>query len=138
MSRKVGSSGNLDVCPYPFDEGCFNSIYCSHVLEHGADLFRTLDDLFRALWPGRTLHVRVLHFSNGYGYNDLTHRRLFGYFSADGGRILQQNVPVVAMLVSGIVIAISKQLCEHLLCLLLRLGEIGLRLVRTELQGVAE
>lgn len=141
---------DLDSFPYPFENDCFDVIYCSHVLEHVADLFRTLDELFRILRPGGVLHIRVPHFSNGNGYNDLTHRRFFGWFTFQQMvrgyynrsfpfRIESQRFNYLAeqhvaanLLFSGIFNLMPKQFYERFLCWLLPVGEIELRLVRTE------
>ncbi len=74
---------DLDVFPYPFKKEQFDYIYCSHILEHVHDFFKTLKELERITKKGGIIHIRVPHFSNGNGYNDLTHRRFFGWFTFD-------------------------------------------------------
>lgn len=80
---KVDIVHNLNKFPYPFKEQEFDYIYCSHILEHVEDFFKTLRELSRILKKRGKLHIRVPHFSNGNGYNDLTHKRFFGWFTFD-------------------------------------------------------
>ena len=70
---------NLDKFPYPFKDEEFNLIYCSHILEHVKDFFKTMEELLRILKPDGVLHIKVPHFSNGLGFTDLTHKRFFGW-----------------------------------------------------------
>ena len=70
---------DLNKFPYPFKDGEFDYIYCSHILEHVDDFFKTMKELVRILKPNGRLHIRVPHFSNGLGYSDLTHKRFFGW-----------------------------------------------------------
>jgi len=74
---------DLDRIPYPFKKDEFDYVYCSHILEHVTDLFKTLHEIERILKKKGKLHIRVPHFSNGNGYNDLTHRRFFGWSTFD-------------------------------------------------------
>ena len=80
---KVDINHDLDIFPYPFNNEEIDHIYVSHVLEHVHDLFKTLHELQRITKVGGTIHVRVPHFSNGNGYNDLSHKRFFGWFTFD-------------------------------------------------------
>ncbi len=141
-------SHDLDSLPYPFEDGEFGYVYASHVVEHVDDLFATLDEIERILEPGGELHVRVPHFSNGNGYNDLTHRRFFGWFTFDrivegihghpsGFRIESRRFNFLAehhsgmnRLVSPLVNALPKQFYERFLCWILPVGEIEIRLRR--------
>ena len=74
---------DLDTFPYPFADGTFDEIHASHVLEHVADLPRTMAELRRITSPGGRIILRVPHFSCGVSYRDPTHRRLFSYFTFD-------------------------------------------------------
>lgn len=140
---------DFDVLPYPFENEQFERIYCSHVLEHVKDLFGTLDELLRILKKGGVIHVRVPHFSNGNGYNDLTHRRFFGWYTfrqmVDGYynrpfafRIARQRFNFLAerhvaanWMVSWVFNMLPKQLYERFLCWIFPVGEIELELRRT-------
>jgi predicted SAM-dependent methyltransferase len=140
---------DFDVLPYPFDNEQFERIYCSHVLEHVKDLFGTLDELLRILKKDGVIHVRVPHFSNGNGYNDLTHRRFFGWYTfrqmVDGYynrpfafRIAKQRFNflaerhvVVNWMFSWVFNVLPKQVYERFLCWVFPVGEIELELRRT-------
>mgnify|MGYP001610114600 FL=1 len=78
---KIDVIHNLNKFPYPFKDSEFDFIYCSHVLEHVDDFFETLKEIDRILKSGGILKIKVPHFSNGNGYNDLTHKRFFGWFT---------------------------------------------------------
>jgi hypothetical protein len=118
-------------------------------LEHVKDLFGTLDELLRILKKDGVIHVRVPHFSNGNGYNDLTHRRFFGWYTfrqmVDGYynrpfafRIAKQRFNflaerhvVVNWMFSWVFNMLPKQVYERFLCWVLPVGEIELELRRT-------
>ena len=141
---------DLDDLPYPFADGEFEYVYASHVLEHVEDLFATLAEIERVLEPGGTLHVRVPHFSNGNGYNDLTHRRFFGWFTFDAiaegihghaSRLeierrrlnfLAEQHAFVNRLVSPFFNLLPKRLYERFLCWILPVGEVEVWLRRVE------
>lgn len=42
----------LDITAMPFGEGCFDVIYCSHVLEHVPDDAKAISESYRVLAPG--------------------------------------------------------------------------------------
>lgn len=133
---------NLDRFPYPFKSEEIDHIYCSHILEHVQDLFRTLKELERVLKVNGTLHIRVPHFSNGNGYNDLTHRRFFGWFTFDqilngyynkkfNFKIIKRRFnylavehPVKNTLTSWFFNILPKQFYQRFLCWILPVGEI--------------
>jgi len=140
---------NLDKFPYPFKKGEFDFIYCSHILEHVSDLFKTLDELDRITRKGGLIHIRVPHFSNGNGYNDLTHRRFFGWFTFSqmesgyynrkfnfkvvGKRFnfLSVEHPNLNKLFNWFFKIIPKQFYERFLCWIIPVGEIEVMLKKT-------
>lgn len=137
---------NLDVFPYPFREEAFDVIYCSHVLEHVNDFFKTLEELLKITKKGGIIHIRVPHFSNGNGYNDLTHRRFFGWFTfpqiAQGYynkrypfkiisqrfNFLAENHLLANKLFSWFFNILPKQFYERFLCWIIPVGEIEIKL----------
>ena len=143
---KVDVNHNLDEFPYPFKKGEFDYVYCSHILEHVNDLFKTLHELSRITKKEGIIHIRVPHFSNGNGYNDLTHRRFFGWFTfnqiLDGYynekfdfkitsrrfNFLAENHPIVNACFSWFFNIIPKQFYERFLCWILPVGEIEIKL----------
>ena len=143
---------DLNKFPYPFKDEEIDYIYCSHILEHVEDLFKTIKELERILKPGGVLHIRVPHFSNGNGYNDLTHKRFFGWFTfkqimegyynqrfnlrVDKQRFnfLAEGHRAVNKMFNWFFNSIPKQFYERFLCWIIPVGEIELRLVKTKLQ----
>ena len=74
---------DLDRFPYLFKDNEFDYMYCSHVLEHVADLEKTLKEISRISKKNAIIEIRVPHFSCGVSYSDPTHKRLFSYFTFD-------------------------------------------------------
>lgn len=72
---------DINKFPYPFKNNEFDEIFCSHVLEHVEDILKTLKELKRITKNKGKIVIRSPHFSSGVGYWDLTHKRLFSYFS---------------------------------------------------------
>ena len=66
---------DLDDAPWPFDEGAFDLVIASHVLEHVRDFGRVLSECFRVLRPEGTLIARCPHFSCRESYINPTHVR---------------------------------------------------------------
>lgn len=143
---KTDINHNLNKFPYPFKNQEFDYIYCSHVLEHVEDLFKTLGELQRILKAGGVIHIRVPHFSNGNGYNDLSHKRFFGWFTfkqiSEGYynrkfnlkivkqryNFLAENHPILNSLFSWIFNILPKQFYERFLCWIFPVGEIEIKL----------
>ena len=139
---KTDINHNLDKLPYPFKRGEFDYVYCSHILEHVNDLFKTLREIERILKPRGILHIRVPHFSNGNGYNDLSHKRFFGWFTFHqllegyyneefNFKIIRQRYNFLAeghetanKLFSWLFNIIPKQFYERFLCWIIPVGEI--------------
>lgn len=137
---------NLDKYPYPFKSEEFDYIYCSHILEHVTDLFKTLEEIQRILKKDGIVHIRIPHFSNGNGYNDLSHKRFFGWFTfkqiingyynrefnlqiiEQKYNFLAENHPIPNYLFSWIFNLLPKQFYERFLCWILPVGEIEIKL----------
>jgi len=134
---------NIDKFPYPFKDKEFDYIYCSHILEHVGDIVKTMEELLRILKVGGTLHIKVPHFSNGNGYNDLTHKRFFGWRSFDSlnnGYLKKLNFKIIKQrynwlsgrfkglnfLVSWIFNIQHKGVYERFFCWVFPVGEIEL------------
>src|SRR3989344_1465969 len=133
---------DLDKFPFPYKKEEFDYIYCSHILEHVNNLFKTLREIERILKTGGRMHIRVPHFSNGNGYNDLSHKRFFGWFTfkhlEDGYynkkynfKIEEQKFNFLAegheisnKLFSWFFNLMPKQFYERFLCWIIPVGEI--------------
>lgn len=57
---------DLNELNYPFDDGSFDEITASHVLEHLEKPFLIMKELHRLLKPGGRLIIKVPHFSRGF------------------------------------------------------------------------
>lgn len=137
---------DLGKFPYPFKSEEFDYIYCSHILEHADDLFRTLRELLRIVKKDGIIHIRVPHFSNGYGYGDLSHKRFFGwqtfrliregYFNErvdfkiaeQRFNFLSTDYPAANKMFSWIWNAMPKHFYERFLCWILPVGEIEIKI----------
>ena len=64
-----------------FPEQSVHQVYCSHFLEHVADIEGFLRELERIVKPSGDLDLVVPHFSNPYYYSDYTHRSFFGLYT---------------------------------------------------------
>jgi len=68
---------NLEKFPYPFKEGEFDEIFCSHILEHLVDISKTLKELRRILKKGGKIKIEVPYYKNKGAFRDPTHKRFF-------------------------------------------------------------
>lgn len=141
---------DLNKFPYPFKKNEFDEIYCSHILEHVDDFFKTMKELLRITKVGGIIHIRVPHFSNGFGYSDLTHKRFFGWKSFDhiiDNKLYEQfkfrivdkhynffssDYPRVNNYFNWIFRSIHKGIYERFLCWIIPVHEIELKLKKIE------
>ncbi|MHB1262547.1 MAG: class I SAM-dependent methyltransferase [Thermoplasmatota archaeon] len=87
--------------PWPFADGSFSHIHCSHVLEHVPHyigdgqrkdgLVLVMEELHRILAPGGTVEIRAPHHKGDDRWIDPTHTRVihpgnFRYFDPDDER----------------------------------------------------
>lgn len=74
----VVTEWDLDQRPWPWAEGQFGQIAALDVMEHlRLDVADWLDECWRILWPGGTLHLRLAGWDEPMSYRDPTHRRVF-------------------------------------------------------------
>ena len=81
---------DLDRFPYPFAAGSFDRIRAIHVIEHVADVVRTMEEFHRLLRPGGRLRIETPHYTDYSSFCDPTHRShlnsfSFRYFGEDHG-----------------------------------------------------
>lgn len=74
---------DLDEFPYPFANSEFDEIECLDVIEHLADIPKTLEEFNRIIKPGGILKITTPHFSCANSYIDPTHKWHLSYFSFD-------------------------------------------------------
>ena len=68
---------DLDVVPYPLEEGSFDQILLQDVIEHVRDPYEVMREVHRIGRPGARVHLRTPHFSSVLAYSDPTHRHAF-------------------------------------------------------------
>jgi len=74
---------DLDVTPWPFRDGEFDFVRCKDVIEHVADVTKTLEEIHRVLAQGGRVEIVTPHYSCANSWTDPTHRHHLGYFSFD-------------------------------------------------------
>ena len=79
---------DLDHFPYPFRDSSFDELYATHVIEHVADVIRTMEEFHRLVRPGGRIHIVTPHYTDFSSFCDPTHRwhlnsYSFRYFGAD-------------------------------------------------------
>lgn len=81
---------DLDRFPYPFRDSVFDQVRAVHVIEHVADVVRSIEEFHRLLKPGGRLYIVTPHYSDFSSFCDPTHRWhlssfSFRYFGPDHG-----------------------------------------------------
>ncbi len=70
---------DLDRMPWPLPDGHFTEVHAYDVVEHLADVVRTMEEIYRVCASGARVFITVPHFSSANSFTDPTHRH---YFSA--------------------------------------------------------
>jgi SAM-dependent methyltransferase len=68
---------DLDVFPYPIEDGSFDQILLQDVIEHVREPIHVFEELHRIARPGAHIQLRTPHFSSVLAYGDPTHRHYF-------------------------------------------------------------
>ena len=81
---------DLDRFPYPFADNSFDVLRAIHVIEHVADVIRTMEEFHRLVRPGGRVRVVTPHYTDFSSFCDPTHRWhlnsfSFRYFGEDHG-----------------------------------------------------
>jgi SAM-dependent methyltransferase len=66
---------DLDVRPWPFEDGCAERIEAVDVLEHLEDTVGFFDECWRVLAAGGRLVVQTVHYESANCWRDPTHKR---------------------------------------------------------------
>jgi SAM-dependent methyltransferase len=82
-AERVDVRHNLDMFPYPFEDGTFDEIVCLNVVEHLVDVIRVMNEIHRIGKANCKVLIRVPHFRSACLYEDLTHRHGFAWRSFD-------------------------------------------------------
>ena len=72
---------DLNQFPYPFCDGSFREIRAIHLIEHVADVIRTLEEIHRLLTPGGHVTIVTPHYTDFSSFCDPTHRWHLNSFS---------------------------------------------------------
>lgn len=72
---------DLDRFPYPFQDASFSEIRAIHVIEHVADVIRTMEEFHRLLVPGGRVVLATPHYTDFSSFCDPTHRWHLNSFS---------------------------------------------------------
>jgi hypothetical protein len=74
---------DLDVCPWPFEDGRAQEIYAKDIFEHVVDPILFMTECHRILEPAGTLIIRTPHISSLDAFTDPTHKRFPTEFTFD-------------------------------------------------------
>jgi SAM-dependent methyltransferase len=79
---------NLDCYPWPLEDGRFDRIHMSHVIEHLEDPMRAMAEVYRVACDRADVFIVTPHFSSHNSYTDPTHKRhlaaaSFEYFTGE-------------------------------------------------------
>ena len=72
---------DLDRFPIPFRDGSFDSVRAIHVIEHVADVIRTMEEFHRLLRPAGGFFIATPHYTDFSSFCDPTHRWHLNSFS---------------------------------------------------------
>jgi SAM-dependent methyltransferase len=68
---------DLDLVPWPLEDGSFDEILLQDVMEHLRDPYAVFAELHRVARPGARVQLRTPHFSSALAYSDPTHVHFF-------------------------------------------------------------
>lgn len=79
---------DLNIFPYPFEDGSVDEIIMDNVLEHLDDVIKVIEELHRLCVPGAIVKINVPYFKSNSAYTDPTHKHFFTetsfkYFTKD-------------------------------------------------------
>jgi ubiquinone/menaquinone biosynthesis C-methylase UbiE len=72
---------DLDQFPFPFADNSFDEIRAIHLIEHVADVIRTMEEFHRLLKPGGRAIIVTPHYTDFSSFCDPTHRWHLNSFS---------------------------------------------------------
>jgi ubiquinone/menaquinone biosynthesis C-methylase UbiE len=85
IDRIVGTAADvlvdIDHFPYPFADGSFRAVRAMHVIEHVADVIRTMEEFHRLVERGGSVHILTPHYTDFSSFCDPTHRWHLNSFS---------------------------------------------------------
>jgi SAM-dependent methyltransferase len=72
---------DLDRFPYPFRDSSFDRLQAIHVIEHVADVIRTMEEFHRLVKPRGIIRIETPHYTDFSSFCDPTHRSHLNSFS---------------------------------------------------------
>ena len=75
----VNKVWDLDVLPWPFEDGSADEVVMDQCLEHLSDHNAAMREVHRVLKPGGSAKISVPHFTWQLAYQDPTHKHFYGY-----------------------------------------------------------
>ncbi len=72
---------DVDHLPYPFAPASFDHVRAVHVIEHVADVIRSMEEWHRLLRKGGRLYIATPHYTDFSSFCDPTHRWHLNSFS---------------------------------------------------------
>ncbi|MBV6431192.1 MAG: hypothetical protein IANPNBLG_01321 [Bryobacteraceae bacterium] len=132
---------DLDHFPFPFRDRSFDQIRAIHVIEHVADVIRTMEEFHRMLRPGGRVILVTPHYTDFSSFCDPTHRwhlnsfsfryfgrdnAGFGYYSRARFREISTRVKLLALWrYCGFELLVNafprfRRFWEHYLCFVVR------------------
>jgi SAM-dependent methyltransferase len=132
---------DLDHFPFPFADNSFREVRAIHVIEHVANVIRTMEEFWRLLSPGGRAFIVTPHYTDFSSFCDPTHRwhlnsyslRYFGadnagygYYSAARFREISVRVKLLALWrYLGFEVMVNafprfRRFWEHYLCFVIR------------------
>lgn len=85
ISKETGADvvWDLNVTPYPFEEGEFDKIECFDVIEHVDNIPKVMQECFRILNNDGVMCITTPHYSSPNSFIDPTHKFHLSIFSFD-------------------------------------------------------
>jgi SAM-dependent methyltransferase len=65
---------DINRIPYPFRDRSFDGLHAVHVIEHVADVLRTIEEFHRLVRPGGRIRIVTPHHTDFSSFCDPTHR----------------------------------------------------------------
>jgi SAM-dependent methyltransferase len=68
---------DLDVYPWPFEDGSFDKVFMLNIIEHLDDTIKAMREVHRILKPGGIVHIETCYWNYKHAFSDPTHKRFF-------------------------------------------------------------
>jgi SAM-dependent methyltransferase len=80
-ATRADITADLDRFPWPLADNSFREVRAIHVIEHVADVLRTMEEIHRVLAPGGRATIVTPHYTDFSSFCDPTHRWHLNSFS---------------------------------------------------------